>query len=329
MTTLLLTGGAGFVGHHCVEGVLKQTGWDVVIVDGLTYAGSLNRIADMGCFAAERHRLRVVYHDLRSPLTEETHERIGPVDYVWHLAANSHVDRSLVDARPFAEATVVGTTNLLEYLRHNQHGMRRYIGFNTDEVFGAAPPGVYYKEESKFRPSNPYSAAKAGQWAMEYAFAHSYRMPISMSHSMNIFGERQNPEKFIPMTVKNILEGKRVVLHGSPEAPSCRHWIHAREVCNAMLFLTEHAKNEESYNIIGEERSVYQLAMRFSELVGLPAYIDWLDYHSTRPGHDLRYAMDGGKLKDMGFQYTYGLDESLERTVRWMTDPAHSRWLFT
>ena len=310
-----------------VEGVLRATDWNIVIIDGLTYAGDLNRIGDIGCFAEERHRFRVVYHDLRSPITPEVHRQIGAVDLVWHLAANSHVDRSLVDALPFAHATVVGTTNLLEYLRHNQPEMRRYIGFNTDEVFGPAPAGVYYAEDSKFRPSNPYSAAKAGQWAMEYSFAHSHRMPISMVHSMNIFGERQNVEKFIPMTIKNILQGNRVLLHGSPEAPSCRHWIHAREVCNALLFLTEHAVPEQSYNVIGEERSVYELAMTFSEIIGLPANVQWLDYHSTRPGHDLRYAMDGGKLKAMGFAYTYPLDQSLEHMTRWMIAPEHRGWL--
>ncbi len=326
---LLLTGGAGFVGHHLVEGVLRQTDWAVVIIDGLTYAGNLNRISDISCFEKERKRLRVVYHDLRSPLTEELHRHIGPVDVVWHLAANSHVDRSLVDALPFAESQVVGTTNLLQYLRQYQPEMQRYIGFNTDEVFGPAEYGVFHTEEEKFRPSNPYSAAKAGQWAMEYAFAHSFKMPISMVHSMNIFGERQNGEKFVPMTLRNILEGRPVILHGTPERPSSRCWIHAREVCNALIFLTPRAENEQSYNVIGQEKTVYAVASKLAEIVGLPAKIEWQDYHSTRPGHDLRYALDGEKMMKMGFMYTYSVDAALETTTRWSIQPENRRWLYT
>lgn len=326
---LLLTGGAGFVGHHLVEGVLKQTDWDIIIMDGLTYAGDYNRIGDIECFQQERSRFRAVYHDLRSPLTPEVHRQIGPVDVVWHLAANSHVDRSLVDALPFAESTVVGTTNLLQYVRQYQPDLKRYIGFNTDEVFGPADYGQFHKEGERFRPSNPYSAAKAGQWAMEYAFAHSFRLPISMVHSMNIFGERQNPEKFIPMTVRNILDGKPVILHGSPEHPSSRCWIHAREVCNALIFLTDHARDEQSYNVIGQEKTVYAITAKLGEIIGLPVHLEWLDYHSTRPGHDLRYALDGSKLKGMGFMYTYSVDAALETTTHWMIQGENRRWLYT
>lgn len=324
-----MTGGAGFVGHHLVEGVLKQTDWEIIIIDGLPYAGDYNRIGDIACFQRERSRFRAVYHDLRSPFMPEIHRQIGPVDVVWHLAANSHVDRSLVDALPFAESTVVGTTNLLQYLRQYQPDMQRYIGFNTDEVFGPAEHGQFHTEEEKFRPSNPYSAAKAGQWAMEYAFARSFRLPISMAHSMNVFGERQNPEKFIPMTVRNILDGKPVLLHGAPERPSSRCWIHAREVCNALIFLTAHAKDGQAYNVIGQEKTVYAIASKLAEIIGLPVKLEWLDYHSTRPGHDLRYALDGSKLKSMGFTYTYSVDAALESTTHWMVQPQNRRWLYT
>lgn len=328
MKKLLLTGGAGFIGHHLVEGVLRQTDWEIIIIDGLSYAGNLNRISDISCFEKERHRIRFVYHNFRSPFTEELHRSIGQVDYVWHLAANSHVDRSLIDALPFAESTVVGTTNLLQYLRQYQPNLTRYIGFNTDEVFGPAAFGTFHKETEKFYPSNPYSASKAGQWAMEFAFAHSFKMPISICHSMNIIGERQNGEKFAPMAIRNILEGKTITLHGSPQFPSSRCWIHAREVCNALIFLTAHATNEGIYNIVGEERSVCDLVQSFSKIIGKPAITEWLDYHSTRPGHDLRYALDGSKLKSMGFVYHYPLDAALEHMTQWMIKPENIRWLY-
>jgi dTDP-glucose 4,6-dehydratase len=328
MKRILITGGAGFVGHHVIEGVLRNTNWKIIVLDGLSYAGSLNRIVDIGCWEKEKHRVKFVYHNLRSPITSELHRDIGELDYVWHLAANSHVDRSLIDARPFAESQVVGTTNLLEYLREYQRGyLLRYIGLNTDECFGPAPTGVFFKETDKFYPSNPYSAAKVGQWAMEYAFAHSYRMPISTVHSMNVIGERQNGEKFLPKAVLASLTGDKITLHGSLQKPSSRCWIHAREVCNALLFLTEHAQNEQSYNVIGEERTVYEIVKEVSRIVGNEPQIEWLDFHSTRPGHDLRYALDGSKLKGMGFNYSFPLSESIEHMVKWMMKPENKKWL--
>jgi dTDP-glucose 4,6-dehydratase len=326
--TLLLTGGAGFIGHHLIEGVLRQTNWDIIIIDSLTYAGNLNRIADISNFSQQKHRLHFVYHDLIAPFTKDLHNQIGPVSYVWHLAAHSHVDRSLEDALPFAQSSVVGTTNLLQYLRQYQKPtMEKYIGFNTDEVFGPALPGVFHKESDKFYPSNPYSAAKAGQWAMEYAFLHSFQMPISITHTMNVIGERQNPEKFIPKTIKSILCNQSVTLHGSPDQPSSRCWIHAREVCNALLFLTHNDRNYGIYNIVGEERTVLQMANSLSRIIGQPANIQWLDFHHTRPGHDLRYALDGSTLTNMGFRYTYPLDLSLEKMTRWMISPERRKWL--
>ena len=331
---LLITGAAGFVGHHLVEGVLKLTDWEIVILDCLTYAGSLNRLTDTGIWEQEKHRVKFIWHDLKAPISKTTHRMIGKVDYVWHLAAESHIWNSLIDAVPFAY-NVVGTTNLLEYLKHYQPNLKRYIGFNTDECFGPAEQGVFCKEDDKFYPSNPYSGSKAGQWCMEYAFAHSFKMPISMVHSMNVFGERQHLEKFIPMTTKNILEGKLVVLHGiqGTNDISSRCWIHAREVCNALLFLTEKAKNEESYNIVGEERNVLNVANLINQVIkGEGKFlkdneVKWIDYHLTRPGHDLRYALDGLKLKKMGFEYKMGLDESFEKTIRWMIQKENLRWL--
>ena len=182
---------------------------------------------------------------------------------------------------------------MLEYLKKYQPDLEKYIGFNTDECFGPAAWGTYHIEEDKFKPSNPYAATKAGQWCLEYSFAHAFKMPIVMVHSMNIFGERQHPEKFIPKTVRAILKGEPVILHGTPEIGfSSRCWIHAREVCNALLFLTEKGKPEETYNVVGEERDVYYLAERIAEIIGKKPTYKFVDFHSCRPGHDFRYALD-------------------------------------
>ena len=324
---IFITGGAGFVGHHFVEHILKNTDWEIVLLDRLTYAGNLNRIIDISVF--DPKRIKFVYHDLRAPISEATHALIGKIDYVVHFAAESSVDRSLKDALPFAQSNVVGTTNLLQYLRDFQD-IEKYIGFNTDEVFGPAPIGIFYRETDKFYPSNPYSAAKAGQWAMEYAFAHAFRMPIVMVHSMNIVGERQNPEKFVPKTIKTILEGKKVVLHGNGRTDmSSRCWIHARNVADALLFLLENGKPSETYNIVGEERTVLDIANWISQVIQnrdlKDEEIEWVDYHSARPGHDKRYALDGSKLAQMGWTPPVNLEKSIKNTVKWSIK--HKEWL--
>lgn len=329
--TILITGGAGFVGHHLVEGVLKNTDWHIVVLDCLTYAGNLNRFTDISIWEKEKRRVKFVWDDLRSPISETSHKIIKDLDYIFHLAAESHVGNSLKDAVPFAQSNVVGTTYLLEYIKNRQPNLKKYIGFNTDEVFGPAPEGVFYKETDKFYPSNPYSAAKAGQWAMEFAFAHSFRLPIIQTHSMNIFGERQHPEKFIPMTVKKILRGQPIIIHGLPCQISSRCWIHARNVCDALLFLLEQGKIGETYNIVGEERDVLYLANRISKIIKGRELdekeIKYIDYHKTRPGHDRRYALDGTKLREMGWKPKLCLNESFDKMVNWMIKKENLKWL--
>ena len=328
---VLITGGCGFVGHHVIEGILKNTDWEVVVLDGLNYAGDINKITDMVSYPQYRSRIWFVYHNLNSPIPETKHAQIGNIHYVLHLAAESHVENSLKDAVPFAY-NVVATTNLLQYLKAHQPNLRKYIGFNTDEVFGPAPKGVFYKESDKFYPSNPYSASKGGQWCMEYAFWKSFNMPIIQAHSMNIFAERQHVEKFVPMVVRRILKKEKVSIHGiKGKDISSRCWIHAREVCNGLLFLLENGKIGESYNIIGEEKSVLDLANWVSQSINKRPLkdneIDWVDYHTTRPGHDLRYALDGGKIKELGWTPSISLKDSFDKMVQWMVQPENLKWL--
>jgi dTDP-glucose 4,6-dehydratase len=149
---------------------------------------------------------------------------------------------------------------------------------------------------------------------------------------MNIFGERQHSEKFIPKTVKAILNGKKVIIHGTPQIGiSSRCWVHAREVCNALLFLTEHGKPEEFYHVVGEEKSVLYLANKICQIIKkrelLPSEIEFVDFHSTRPGHDIRYALDGRKLRKMGFKYTMSFESSFEKMIKWMIKAENRKWL--
>ena len=328
---ILITGGLGFVGHHVVEAFLKKTDYDIVILDGLNYAGDINKITDISVYPKYRNRIWFVYHNLCSPISDIKHRQIGNIHYCLHLAAESHVENSLKDPIPFAY-NVVATTNLLQYLKDNQPNLIKYIGFNTDEVFGPAPEGVFYKETDKFYPSNPYSASKGGQWCMEYAFWKSFKFPALMCHSMNIFGERQHPEKFIPKTIRAILKGEKIPIHGiKGDKISSRCWIHAREVANGLLFLLENGNPGETYNVIGEEKSVLDLANAISEVINGKKIddkqIEWIDYHAQRPGHDLRYALSGDKLKTLGWKPSLALNESLKKMVEWMILPENQKWL--
>jgi len=698
--TVLITGVAGFIGHHLLEGVLKQTDWDVVGLDGLTYAGNLNRISDIGPWAAEQHRFKFVWHDLRAPLSETIHKMIGSVDYVWHLAAESHIDKSLEDSVPFIMSNVLGTANILEYVKHYQPKLEKFVQFscydektraltkngfknyweiregdavlsinpktreieekrvekiiiqdykgemyhfensridlmvtsnhrvfytkgsakkimvdeasivaqktasylpwgewdgvkndfiqpaglgkvsvqdlfylsgvfigdgfvahqkkivpsksgltkkerdilakdksngrfiatgiigdqtaiemnswriffdvpekdkarkkleavlkrlnidysrhkgkagehiyfcskkwcnfftqfgqraenknipewmlkynkkslaalfdglidsdgywgkswiqyttvseklvkdicelgfklgyhptfknrrsetifqgrviegsafyvyfpekpirigrdnvkrelyngkiwclrvkdnknfiverngklafcgNTDEVYGAAPDGVFFKEDAPLKPSNPYSASKAGADMMAYTFGHAFNTPVITTRSMNVFGERQYPEKFIPKTVKAILENRKVVIHGSPGEVSFRFWIHARNVADFLIFLMEKGKIKETYNIVGVEKSVLDAADRISQIIKGRSLaeneIEYVRFHDARPGHDRRYALDGAKARELGWEPKLNFEESFDKMIRWMIAPPNRRWL--
>lgn len=333
----LVTGGAGFIGHHLIEGILKQTDWDIVILDALTYAGNLKRLTDISIWEKEKHRVKFVWHDLRAPISEVKHKEIGNIDYIWHLAAESHVDRSLEDSIPFVMSNVLGTANLLEYVKHYQKGLKKFIYFGTDEVFGPAPEGVFYKEGDTCNPSNPYSGSKEGAEAMCKSFAFSFGTPVTITRSMNITSERQHPEKFVPMVVRKILNDETVIIHGLPGNISSRCWIHGREVCNALIFITKYGEVIEKkhqnnpgygcYHIVGEERDVKWLADRIANIIGKKPKYEYIDFHQTRPGHDRRYALSGEKLKNMGFTYSMTLEQWLKKMIEWMIRPENLYWL--
>lgn len=324
---ILITGGAGFVGHHACDGILKTTNWDIVVLDSLNYAGDMNRITDSEIF--DHKRVKFVWHDLRAPISENIHRLIGKLDYCIHFAAESHVDRSLEDSIPFVMSNVVGSANLLEYFKHYQPECKTLI-FSTDEVFGTAPEGVYFKEEDGFKPSNPYSASKAGEEMIAYSFAHAFGLPISVVRSMNIIGERQYVEKFVPKTIKAILDGKKVTLHGrGRDDVSSRCWIHARNVADGLFFLLDRAKKEEFYHIVGEERTALEVADWICEVIKgrklKDDEIEWVDYNIARSGHDKRYALSGEKLAKMGWKPPVDLEPSLKKTIKWTLE--HPKWL--
>ena len=325
MKTILVTGGAGFVGHHIVEGILKDTDWSVVILDRLDISGNLERLRDIDIWEANKHRVKFIWHDLKSPLNEWIKKETGKPDYIWHLAASSHVDRSIEDPLSFVMDNVVGTCNILNYAREVKPSL--FIYFSTDEVFGPAPVGTDYKEWDRYHSANPYSASKAGGEELAVAFENTYKLPIIITHSMNLYGERQHPEKFIPLCIKKILAGDEILIHSdkTKTISGSRKWIHCRNVAKALMFLTEKGKSGDKYNIVGEEVTNLELAKLIAKVIKKPLIYRMVDFHSSRPGHDLRYSLDGSKLEQMGFNFPKNLESSLTKTVQWYLD--NQGWL--
>lgn len=326
MTKILITGAAGFIGHHLVEAILARTDWDITVIDRLDCSGNLNRLAEIG--AAKNPRVRFVFHDLRAALNDQLCAQVGAHDYIAHLAAGTHVDRSIENPMEFVLDNVVATTNLLDFAR--KVGCQRFINFSTDEVFGPAPKGVAYTEEDRYNAGNPYAASKAGAAQMGIAYHNTFGLPVITTHTMNVIGERQHPEKFVPMCIAKIAAGECVTVHADRkrQTPGSRFYIHARNVASAVLFLLKHGVAGEKYNVVGErEVNNLELAQMIAGAVGKELIAELVDFHSCRPGHDLRYALDGRKLAKLGWSPDFSIDHSVREIVKWTLSNRH--WLVT
>jgi len=341
MKRLLLTGGAGLIAHHTIRHLLQNTDWEIVSLDRLDYSGNLNRISDMMTeFTPEtQKRLRIVHHDLRAEVNEMLQADLGQFDYIVHMAASSHVDRSIEDPMCFVMDNVVATCNILNFGR-KQKKLERFIYFSTDEVFGPAPKGVDYKERDRYNSTNPYSATKAGGEELAVAFENSYGMPIYITHTMNVFGERQHPEKFIPMVIRKARDGESVTIHSdeSKTIPGSRHYIHAKDVADGCLFLLNNQDKIDAmpkdfggakcpkFNLVGPvEWDNLQLAQNIAKAQNVELKYEMVDFHSSRPGHDLRYALDGNLMKELGWEPKVSIDERIIQVVQWTLN--NERWL--
>lgn len=323
---ILITGGAGFIGHHVVEHFLKNTDWDIVVLDRLSYAsGGLDRLRDINVF--DEKRVLILTADFTKPIIEGLAREIGGLNYIIHMGAETHVDHSIENPRAFVYANVVGTAEVLEFAR-TQSSLKKFVYFSTDEVFGPAPKNTRYKEWDRYNSTNPYSATKAGGEELALAYANTYRLPVIVTHTMNVFGERQHPEKFIPKAINLIERGHLVPIHANAKKtkPGSRFWIHARNVAHAINFLLTRGMFREKYNIVGErEINNRELASSIARVLKKPLRYKLVDFHSSRPGHDLRYALDGTKMATLGWHIPMSFENSLEKTIRWSL--AHPRWL--
>lgn len=323
---IVITGGFGFIGHHFVEHVHKNTDWDIVILDKLSYASmGLSRNRDNLLLYSPR--VSVFTIDLCSGISNGVAKEIGDVHYIVHMAADTHVDKSIENPVSVINNNVSSTVQLLEWAR-TLKTLKTFFYFSTDEVFGPAPGTTMYKEWDRHRPTNPYSASKSAAENICIAYENTYKLPLMVVNVMNAFGERQHVEKFIPHCIKNILLGNTINIHSYPgnEVSGSRFYIHAQNIANACLFLIEKGTIGEKYNISGEmEVTNLEIAQFVAKTLNKPLDYNMVDFHNTRPGHDLRYGLDGTKLKELGWNPKFTFYETLKKTINWTVK--NQKWL--
>ena len=339
MKKILITGGAGFIAHHIIAHIIKNTDWEIVTLDRLDLSGNLNRLHEIldEFSIKDKKRLKIVFHDLKAEINSQIKSELGSPDMILHLAAASHVDRSIIYPMEFVLDNVVGTVNLLDFARSLKN-LEKFVYFSTDEIFGNAPEGVSYKEYDRYNSTNPYSASKASAEEFCVAYENTYKLPIIITHTMNVFGERQHPEKFIPMTIQRVRDSEKVFIHANKEKTKAgsRHYIHAQDVADGLMFILglKNYKHEgdfgnakcPKFNLVGpEEINNLDLAQKIAEVQKRELIYELIDNHSSRPGHDLRYSLSPNLLKSLGWEPKIKLSKRIEEVVDWSLK--NKRWL--
>lgn len=314
---LLVTGGAGFIGSNFIHYWLKKYPTDSIInLDLLTYAGNLENLADI----ETNPNYKFIQGDICD--AELVNNLVKDVDVIVHFAAESHVDRSILNSADFIRTNVEGTRVLLEAAKNN--GNKRFHHISTDEVFGALSfNSPKFSETTPYDPRSPYSASKASSDHLVRAYYHTHGLPITISNCSNNYGPYQHPEKLIPHFITNLIEGKNVTVYG--EGKNIRDWIHVDDHNRGVDLILQHGKIGETYCLGGNsERSNIDMTHDILSLMGQGE--EMIDYVADRLGHDLRYAIDYSKAKrDLGFEPEISLNEGLSATIDWYKNN-HAWW---
>jgi dTDP-glucose 4,6-dehydratase len=317
MKSILLTGGAGFIGSNLVRMLAGNDAYEVTVLDSLTYAGNLENIQDV----VDGNRIRFVHGSITDRELIDRLLQESPYDAILHLAAESHVDRSIASAAPFVETNVVGTLTLLEAARHA--GIRRFVHVSTDEVYGTlGPEDPAFTEETPLAPNSPYSASKAASDLLVRSFVHTHGMDAVTTRCSNNYGPFQFPEKFIPLMTLNAIEGRS--LPGYGDGLQVRDWLHVEDHCRGIMLAYERGRSGEVYNFggFGEEKNIV-VAKAILKHVGKDETL--LTYVTDRPGHDRRYAINPRKVQsELGWVPEWSFEDGLRSTVQWYQD--NSAW---
>lgn len=309
MTTILVTGAAGFIGSNFVRLLLNGTSgdWNVIAYDDLTYAGNLQNLADFEGNA----KFRFVRGDICDGAAVD--KVMAAVDVAVNFAAESHVDRSIMSAADFIRTNVEGTRVLVDAAM--KHKVKRFVQISTDEVYGSLGRTGFFTEDTPLKPNSPYSASKTAADLLVMAYHHTFGFPVVVTRCSNNYGTYQFPEKLIPLFVTNLLEDKKVPVYG--DGMQIRDWIHVDDHCRAILTVIERGKNGEVYNVGGENEQ-YNLDITKIILKHLGRDDSYIEHVADRPGHDRRYAIDAAKIKQqLGWKPQVPFEEGLRSTIDW------------
>ena len=306
---ILITGGAGFIGSNFVHyWVSHHPGDEIIVLDKLTYAGNLENLKDV------EGKIKFIKGDICNE--KDVEESMQSADMVVHFAAESHVDRSIMEPDEFVKTNILGTHVLLKAAFKNK--VHRFHHVSTDEVFGQIPLNSKEKwtEDSPYNPRSPYSASKAASDHLVRAYFYTYNLPVTISNCANNIGPFCFPEKLIPLAITNVLEGKKIPVY--KPGNQVREWLYVEDHCRGIEAILEKGKLGETYFIgpNNPELSNLEILKKLLKIMG--ALEDNLEYIGDRPGHDQKYALDHGKItRELGWKPKYGLDESLEKCVKW------------
>ena len=326
---ILITGGAGFIGSAVVRQAIRD-GHEVVNLDALTYAACLDNVASV----SNAPGYTFVQADIRDRALLDTVFATHQPDVIMHLAAESHVDRSIDGPGDFIETNITGTFNMLEaarkfWIESGKPDSFRFHHISTDEVYGSLPadPSVQFTEETSYDPRSPYSASKAASDHLVRAWAETYGLPVVLTNCSNNYGPYHFPEKLIPVVILNALAGKDLPIYG--DGSNVRDWLYVEDHADALLLVVQKGQLGRSYNIGGEnERSNLELVKTLCEILDRlqpradgKSYAEQITFVTDRPGHDARYAIDPTRLREeLGWRPSVTVEEGLEKTVRWYLD---------
>lgn len=304
---LLVTGGAGFIGSNFIHYWLKNHPEDQIInLDALTYAGHLESLKDI----ENNPNYQFTKGDITNP--EDVKKAMAGVDIVVHFAAETHVDRSIIDPMIFVKTNMLGTNILLDAAMKNK--VKRFHHISTDEVYGSLGPNdALFTEKTNFAPRSPYAASKAGAEQLAVAYFITFGLPITITNCADNYGPYHDPEKLIPRFITNLLEDQKVPLMGKGE--NIREWLFVEDHCRAIEFVLEKGIAGEKYLISGKELTNLEVTKRILALLGKDE--SFIEYVEHRLGHDFRYAIDDSKLRSLGWKPQMEFDEGLKLTVQW------------